>query len=41
MFNRKYVLTRIEMAKEAGVPITNYGIALAKLTGILPHVELK
>ena len=41
MFNRKYVLSRIEQAKKQGVPITNYGIALAKLTGILPHVELR
>ena len=41
MFNRKYVLSRIEKARAAGVPITNYGIALAKLTGILPYVTLK
>lgn len=41
MFNRKYVLSRISRAVEAGVPITNYGIALAKLTGILPHVKLR
>lgn len=41
MFNRKYVLSRIEAAKAAGVPITNYGIALAKLSGILPYVALQ
>lgn len=41
MFNRKYVLSRISQARAAGVPITNYGIALAKLTGILPYVELR
>ena len=41
MFNRKYVLSRIEQAKSQNVPITNYGIALAKLTGILPYVELR
>ena len=41
MFNRKYVLSRIEQAKRQGVPITNYGIALAKLTEILPYVELR
>lgn len=40
MFNRKYVLSRIEQAKAAGVPITNYGVALAKLTGILPYITL-
>jgi len=41
MFNRKYVLSRIEQARAQNVPITNYGIALAKLTGILPYVELR
>ena len=40
MFNRKLVLSRIEKAKGAGVPITNYGIAIAKLTGILDKIEL-
>ena len=38
MFNRKYVLSRIERAKNQGVPITNYGVALAKLTGILSKI---
>lgn len=38
MFNRKYVLSRIERAKSQGVPITNYGVALAKLTGILSKI---
>lgn len=41
MFNRKYVLSRIDAAKAAGVPITNYGIALAKLSGILPDIALQ
>jgi len=41
MFNRKYVLSRIEKAREANVPITNYGVALAYLTGILPYIEIK
>jgi [FeFe] hydrogenase H-cluster maturation GTPase HydF len=36
MFNRKYVLSRIEEAKRQNVPITNYGIAIAHLQGILP-----
>jgi len=40
MFNRKLVLARIDAAKAAGVPITNYGIAIAKLTGILDKIEL-
>lgn len=40
MFNRKYVLTRIDRAREAGVPMTNYGITIAYLNGILDHVAL-
>lgn len=35
MLNRKTMLNRIQMAQEAGVPITNYGVILAYLTGIL------
>lgn len=38
MFNRKYVLSRVRQARQQGVPITNYGIAIAKLTGILEQV---
>lgn len=38
MFNRKYVLSRIAQAKAQGVPVTNYGVALAKLTGILDKI---
>jgi [FeFe] hydrogenase H-cluster maturation GTPase HydF len=34
MFNRKYVLSRIEEANRQGVPITNYGIAIAHLQGV-------
>ena len=40
MFNRRHVLSRIEAAKAAGVPITNYGIFLARMTGILDKVIL-
>ena len=39
MFNRKHVLSRIERAKEAGVPMTNYGVAIAYMKGILDRVE--
>ena len=39
MFNRKHVLSRIERARRQGVPITNYGIILAALTGILSRVK--
>lgn len=38
MFNRKHVLTRVERAKESQVPMTNYGIAMAHLLGILDRV---
>ena len=40
MFNRKHVLSRIAAAEAAGVPITNYGVVLAKLGGILDKIEL-
>ena len=39
MFNRKHVLSRIERARQQGVAITNYGVVLAALTGILPRVK--
>lgn len=39
MFNRKYVLSRIERAKEQQVPMTNYGVTIAHLTGILDKVS--
>lgn len=40
MFNRRHVLSRIAAAQEAGIPITNYGIFLAKMAGILDKVVL-
>ncbi len=40
MFNRAHVLSRIRKAQEAGVPITNYGVTMAKLIGILDKIEL-
>ena len=39
MFNRKYMLSRIHQANLLNVPITNYGIALAHLNGILNDVS--
>ena len=39
MFNRKHVLSRIERARQQGVAITNYGVILASLTGILERVR--
>ena len=38
MFNRQYVLSRISAAHAAGVPITNYGTLIAKISGILNKV---
>lgn len=40
MFNRRYVMSRIEKAKVKHVPMTNYGIAIAYLNGILRDVSL-
>ena len=38
MFNRRHVLNRIAQAEEQSVPICNYGIVLAAMTGILDKV---
>ncbi len=38
MFTRRHVMSRLRQAKVQNVPITNYGIAIAALTGILPKV---
>jgi hypothetical protein len=35
MWNRKTMLGRIFQARRQNVPITNYGMAIAKLNGIL------
>lgn len=40
MFNRKYVMYRIDRAKKQGIPMTNYGVAIAHLTGILDKITL-
>ena len=39
MFNRKYVLNRIERARKQKIPMTNYGVAIAFLNGILEQIE--
>lgn len=39
MFNRKYVISRIEKAKMQRIPMTNYGVTIAYLTGILDKIE--
>lgn len=38
MFNRKYVLSRIDRAKHQEIPMTNYGVTIAHITGILEQV---
>lgn len=38
MFNRKYVLSRVETARQQKVPMSNYGVVLAHLTGILDKI---
>lgn len=38
MFNRRHVLSRLEQAARQGVPMTNYGITIAHLTGIMRRV---
>jgi [FeFe] hydrogenase H-cluster maturation GTPase HydF len=40
MFNKKHVMSRIEQASEQNTSITNYGVTLAKLAGILDKVDL-
>ena len=39
MFNRRYVCSRIAKAKRAGVPMTNYGVTIAYVKGILDKVS--
>ncbi len=40
MFNRRHVLSRIQEATDLGLPITNYGITIAYLSGILDKISL-
>ena len=40
MFNRKYVLSRIEKARKANVPMSNYGVVIACLSGILEKIDM-
>ncbi len=39
MFNRQHVMSRVRRAQEQNIPITNYGIAIAALTGILSRIK--
>lgn len=38
MFNRTYIMSRINRAKEQQIPMTNYGVTIAHLTGILEMI---
>ena len=38
MFNKAYVLQRQHNAQEAAVPMTNYGVAIAEMNGILEYL---
>ncbi len=40
MFNRKFMLSRVEQCRRQGTPMTNYGITIAHLKGILDKVSL-
>ena len=40
MFNRKFMLSRVEQCHVQGVPMTNYGITIAHIKGILGKVSL-
>lgn len=40
MFNRKYVVARIEKASAQHIPMSNYGIVIAYLSGILDKISL-
>lgn len=39
MFNRRHVLSRVEKAKSQNIPMTNYGVTIAYLQGILDKIE--
>ncbi len=41
MFNRRYMLNRVRAAKGQNVPITNYGMLIAKLSGILDKIVIE
>lgn len=40
MYNRRFMMARVKKAVRAGVPITNYGIAIAKMNGILDRIAI-
>jgi [FeFe] hydrogenase H-cluster maturation GTPase HydF len=38
MINRRHMLSRIQKAREAGVPITNYGVCISVVQGVIDRV---
>jgi len=40
MFNRRFMLQRVEQCRKQGIPMTNYGITIAHIKGILGKVSL-
>lgn len=40
MFNRKYIMSRIDLARRQNIPMTNYGVVIAHLTGILNKITI-
>jgi len=39
MFNRKYVMSRVELAKDQGTAMSNYGVVIAYLNDILDKIS--
>ncbi|MBA4687341.1 MAG: [FeFe] hydrogenase H-cluster maturation GTPase HydF [Candidatus Galacturonibacter soehngenii] len=39
MFNRRYMLSRVKQAKKQNIPMTNYGITIAYMSGILDKID--
>ena len=40
MFNRKFMLSRVMQCRRQGTPMTNYGIAIAHIKGILGKISI-
>jgi hypothetical protein len=38
MLGRTEMLRRIKECRRRGVPVTNYGVAISKVQGVLPRV---
>ncbi|WP_301082046.1 hypothetical protein [Thomasclavelia cocleata] len=38
MFNRRYIMSRVDCAKKQCIAMTNYGIFIAYINGILDRV---